>query len=44
MRLMWFMQVHHLDTDFYDSHFHPDADGPVHARHMATWHPPAGAP
>jgi hypothetical protein len=39
MHLMWFMQAHHLDTDFYDKFFRPDAYGPTHAAHMATWHP-----
>jgi hypothetical protein len=38
MHLMWFMQVHHLDTDFYDRFFRPGAYGPMHAAHMATWH------
>jgi hypothetical protein len=39
MHLMWFMQTHHLDTDFYDRFFRPGAYGPTHAAHMATWHP-----
>jgi hypothetical protein len=38
MHLMWFMQVHHLDTDFYDRFFRPGAYGPMHAAHTATWH------
>jgi hypothetical protein len=39
MHLMWMMQVHHLDTDFYDHFFRPGAYGPAHAAHMARWHP-----
>jgi hypothetical protein len=39
MHLMWMMQVHHLDTDYYDRFFRPGAYGPAHAAHMATWHP-----
>jgi hypothetical protein len=39
MHLMWMMQVHHLDTDFYDRFFRPGAYGPAHAAHMARWHP-----
>jgi hypothetical protein len=38
MHLMWFMQVHHLDTDFYDKFFRPGAYGATHAGHMPTWH------
>jgi hypothetical protein len=39
MHLMWFMQVHHLDTGFYDQHFRPGAYGRTHADHIANWHP-----
>jgi len=38
MHLPWFMQVHHLDLDFYDRFFRPGAYGDTHAAHMATWH------
>jgi hypothetical protein len=38
MHLMWFMQVVHLDTDFYDAFFHQDACGPAQRAHMETWH------
>jgi hypothetical protein len=38
MHLMWFMQVHHLDPDFYDKFFHAGVCGCSHATHMATWH------
>jgi hypothetical protein len=38
MHLMWVMQVHHIDTDYYDRFFGPGAYGPTHAAHMATWH------
>jgi hypothetical protein len=39
MHLMWFLQVHHLDTDFYDTFFSSGAYGHNHADHLATWHP-----
>ena len=39
MHLMWFMQAHHLDTDYYDKFFRPGAYGPTHAAHMTKWHP-----
>jgi len=38
MHLMWFMQAHHLDPDYYRRFFHPGALGPTHAEHMAAWH------
>jgi hypothetical protein len=39
MHLMWVMQAHHIDTDYYDRFFGPGAYGPAHAAHLATWHP-----
>jgi len=39
MHLMWMMQAHHLDTDYYDRFFRPGAYGSTHAGHMAKWHP-----
>jgi hypothetical protein len=39
MHLMWFMQAHHLDLDYYAKFFHPGACGLTHTAHMATWHP-----
>jgi hypothetical protein len=39
MHLMWFMQAHHLDIDYYDRFFRPGAYGPTHAAHLSTWHP-----
>ena len=39
MHLMWVMQAHHIDTDYYDRFFGTGAYGPAHATHMATWHP-----
>jgi hypothetical protein len=39
MHLMWFMQVHHLDLNFYDRFFKPGAYGPTHLAHMSRWHP-----
>jgi hypothetical protein len=38
MHLMWLMQAHHIDTDYYDRFFGPGAYGPAHAAHMANWH------
>jgi hypothetical protein len=38
MHLLSVMQVHHIDTDYYDRFFGPDAYGATHAAHMATWH------
>jgi hypothetical protein len=38
MHLMWVMQAHHIDTDYYDRFFGSDAYGPTHAAHMAGWH------
>jgi len=32
------MQVHHIDTDYYDHYFAEGSYGPRHAAHMATWH------
>jgi len=39
MHLMWLIQAHHIDTDFYDRFYAAGAYGPTHANHMATWHP-----
>jgi len=38
MHLMSVMQMHHIDTDYYDRFFGNGAYGPTHAAHMATWH------
>jgi hypothetical protein len=38
MHLMWVMQAHHIDTDYYDRFFGSCAYGPTHAAHMSTWH------
>jgi hypothetical protein len=38
LHLMWVMQAHHIDTDYYDRFFGSDAYGAAHAAHMATWH------
>ena len=39
MHLMWFMQAHHLDLDYYAKYFRPGACSESHLTHMATWHP-----
>jgi hypothetical protein len=38
MHLMWFMQAHHLDTDYYDKFFRSGAYGATHAAHLTKWH------
>ena len=38
MHLMWWMQAHHLDLDFYDRFFNAGAYSDTHRGHMATWH------
>ena len=38
MHLMWFMQAHHLDLDFYRRFFKPGACGPTHLTHLERWH------
>jgi hypothetical protein len=42
MHLMWLVQAHHIDIDFYDRFFAPGAYGLTHASHLATWHPEGG--
>jgi hypothetical protein len=39
MVLPCYVQAHHLDTEFYDEHYGPDAYLRTHAEHMARWHP-----
>jgi hypothetical protein len=39
MHLMWLMQAHHLDTDYYDRFFCPGAYGPTYAARLPKWHP-----
>jgi hypothetical protein len=34
-----YLQAHHLDLEFYDTHFGPGAYLPTQAEHMAKWHP-----
>ena len=38
MHLMWWMQAHHLDLDFYDRFFNAGAYSDTHRGHMAAWH------
>ena len=33
-----FVQAHHLDTDFYDTHYREGAYLESHARHLDVWH------
>jgi hypothetical protein len=39
MHLMWVMQAHHIDTEYYDRFFGTEAYSSTHAAHMACWHP-----
>jgi hypothetical protein len=36
--LTGFAQAHHIDTDYYDTHFGPGAYLDTHADHMRRWH------
>ncbi|MFC6993917.1 hypothetical protein ACFQH3_20700 [Haladaptatus sp. GCM10025707] len=38
MVLPGYVQAHHLDTKFYDSHYQPGAYLDTHADHMRRWH------
>jgi hypothetical protein len=38
MHLMWFMQAHHLDLDFYATFFKPGVCGTTHLGHLDAWH------
>jgi hypothetical protein len=42
MHLMWLMQVHHIDVEFYDRFYQPGAYTATHANHMPIWHPDFG--
>ena len=44
MHLMWFIQAHHLDLDFYAKYFKAGACGRTHLAHRETWHPSEEAP
>ena len=39
MHMMWFMQAHHLDLDYYAKFFHRGACSHTHLDHMRVWHP-----
>jgi hypothetical protein len=38
MHMMWFMQAHHLDLDYYGKFFHAAACSHTHLTHMERWH------
>ena len=40
--LSGYVQVVHLDTEFYDTHYQPGASLETHARHLERWHPGHG--
>ena len=44
MNLMFFTQAHHLDCDFYDTHFKDGAYLQTHKDHFDTWHPGTNIP
>lgn len=33
-----YVQAHHLDTAYYDAHYHPEAYLETHAAHLDAWH------
>jgi hypothetical protein len=37
---LMYLQAHHLDLDFYDHYFGPEAYLSTHAEHMMRWHAP----
>lgn len=39
MHLLYFIQAHHLDLDFYDTHFKEGAYLQTHRDHFKVWHP-----
>jgi hypothetical protein len=39
MALPGYVQAHHLDTDYYDTHYREGAYLTTHAEHMERWHP-----
>lgn len=44
MSLLYFIQVHHLDTDFYDKYFKEGAYLQTHRDHLDKWHPGTNLP
>ena len=38
MHLLYFIQAHHLDTDFYDKYFKDGAYLDTHKNHFDMWH------
>ena len=36
--ILTYLQAHHLELEFYDHHFGPEAYLQTHADHMARWH------
>jgi hypothetical protein len=38
-----YLQVHHLDLEFYDEFYKPGAYLRTHAEHMARWHGSRGS-
>ncbi|MEW5796674.1 MAG: hypothetical protein AB1772_09995 [Candidatus Zixiibacteriota bacterium] len=38
IHVLMYLQAHHLDLGFYDTHFQPGAYLDTHRDHMATWH------
>jgi hypothetical protein len=44
LHLLYFIQVHHLDTDFYDKYFKQGAYLQTHRDHFNNWHPGTNIP
>lgn len=42
MMLPGFVQAHHIELEYYDTHFQQGAYLRTHAEHMARWHPERG--
>jgi hypothetical protein len=36
--MLMVLQAHHLDLEFYDTHFEPGAYLDTHREHMKVWH------
>jgi hypothetical protein len=39
MFVIMYLQAHHLDLDFYDIFYRPDAYLKTHDQHLSEWHP-----
>ena len=44
MHLLYFIQAHHLDVDFYDKYFKEGAVLDTHRNHFQRWHRESNVP